>query len=30
MVCFQPFVIYGQQNANRHLKEIGYKTYNDI
>lgn len=29
MVCFQPFVIYGQKNANQHLKEIGYKTYED-
>jgi hypothetical protein len=29
IVCFQPFVIYGQKGCNRHLKEIGYKTYDD-
>lgn len=27
VVCFQPFVIYGQQGSNQHLKEIGYQTY---
>lgn len=29
MVCFQPFVIYGQKGCNKHLKEIGYKTYDE-
>jgi hypothetical protein len=29
IVCFQPFIIYGQKGCNRHLKEIGYKTYDD-
>jgi hypothetical protein len=29
MVCFQPFVIYGQKGCNKHLKEIGYKTYEE-
>ena len=24
----QPFVIYGQQGANKYLKELGYKTFN--
>ena len=27
--CFQPFIIYGQSGANRYLKEIGYRTYED-
>lgn len=27
IVCFQPFVIYGQPGCNKYLKEIGYKTY---
>ena len=27
--CFQPFVIFGQPGANYHLKELGYKTYED-
>lgn len=26
---FQPFIIYGQQGCNRHLREIGYHTYED-
>jgi hypothetical protein len=25
----QPFIIHGQQNANKSLKSIGYKTYDD-
>lgn len=25
----QPFIIHGQQNANKSLKSIGYKTYED-
>ena len=25
----QPFVIYGQQHCNKHLKKIGYKLYED-
>lgn len=25
----QPFIIYGQQHANKSLKSIGYKTYED-
>lgn len=25
----QPFIIYGQQGANKSLRSIGYKTYND-
>lgn len=29
VVCYQPFVIYGQRGCNKHLKEIGYKTYED-
>lgn len=29
IVCFQPFVIYGQKGCNSHLKNIGYKTYED-
>jgi hypothetical protein len=29
VACFQPFVIYGQQGCNRHLKNIGYRTYED-
>jgi hypothetical protein len=27
IVCFQPFVIYGQKGCNQYLKKIGYKTY---
>jgi hypothetical protein len=29
VVCFQPFVIYGQKGCNKHLKNLGYKTYED-
>lgn len=29
VVCFQPFVIYGQKGCNQYLKKIGYKTYNE-
>ena len=29
ILCFQPFVIFGQPGANYHLKELGYKTYED-
>ena len=29
VLCFQPFVIFGQPGANYHLKELGYKTYED-
>lgn len=27
MLCFQPFIIYGQYGCNYGLKEFGYKTY---
>jgi len=26
---FQPMLIWGQQGCNKHLKEVGYKTYED-
>lgn len=26
---FQPMIIWGQQGANKHLAEVGYKTYED-
>ena len=29
IVCFQPFVIYGQKGCNQYLKKIGYKTYEE-
>lgn len=29
IACFQPFVIYGQKGCNKHLKNVGYKTYED-
>jgi hypothetical protein len=29
VICFQPFVIYGQKGINKHLKNIGYQTYEE-
>lgn len=29
IICFQPFMIYGQQGINKHLKNIGYQTYEE-
>jgi len=27
--CFQPFIIFGQPGCNHHLKNLGYKLYDD-
>jgi hypothetical protein len=29
IICYQPFVIYGQKDCNKHLKNIGYQLYDE-